>query len=110
MSYGIKPFKYEVLCDVSPLEVCDVILFQPYLWKCHVVYYFRPHSVIITLDQKLYRIPKVVPPIVISLISAKQCTKVISYTMKFLFFMVHAQSEWKVATTSMASMTCISME
>jgi hypothetical protein len=29
MSYGIKPFKYEVFCDVSPLEVCDVILGQP---------------------------------------------------------------------------------
>jgi hypothetical protein len=23
-SYGIKPFNDEVLCDVSPLEVCDV--------------------------------------------------------------------------------------
>jgi hypothetical protein len=31
MSYGIKPFKDEVLCDVSPLEVCDVILGQVYL-------------------------------------------------------------------------------
>jgi hypothetical protein len=33
LSYGIKPFKDEVLCDVSPLEVCDVLLGQPYLWK-----------------------------------------------------------------------------
>jgi hypothetical protein len=24
--YDIEPFKNEVLCDVSPLEVCDVIL------------------------------------------------------------------------------------
>jgi hypothetical protein len=31
LSYGIKPFKDEVLCDVSPLKVCDVILGQPYL-------------------------------------------------------------------------------
>jgi hypothetical protein len=31
LSYGIKPFKDEVLCDVSPLEVCNVILGQPYL-------------------------------------------------------------------------------
>jgi hypothetical protein len=56
-SYGINPFKDEVLCDVTPLEVCDVLLSQPYLWKCHVVYESRPHSVIITLDRKLYRIP-----------------------------------------------------
>ena len=29
LPYGIKPFKYEVLCDVAPLEVCDVLLGQP---------------------------------------------------------------------------------
>ena len=71
LSYDIKPFKDEVLCDVSPLEVCDVLLGQPYLWKHHVVYESRPHNVIITLDRKLYRILEVVPPASISLISAK---------------------------------------
>jgi hypothetical protein len=25
LSYGIKPFKDEVVCDVSPLEVCNVL-------------------------------------------------------------------------------------
>jgi hypothetical protein len=78
ISYAIKPFKDEVLCDVSPLKVCDFILGQPYLWKHHVVYDSKPRSVIITLNRKLYRIPEVVPPSVISLISAKQCGKVIS--------------------------------
>jgi hypothetical protein len=38
LSYGIQPFKDEVLCDVSPLDVCDVLLGQPYMWKRHVVY------------------------------------------------------------------------
>jgi hypothetical protein len=76
--YDIKPFKDEVLCDVSPLKVCDVILVQPYLWKRHTVYESMPHSVIITLKKKLYRIPEAVPPSSISLISAKQCRKVIS--------------------------------
>jgi hypothetical protein len=42
LPYGIKPFKYEVLCDISPLEVCDVLLGQLYLWKCHFVYDSRP--------------------------------------------------------------------
>jgi hypothetical protein len=71
LSYGIKPFKDEVLCDVYPLKVCNVLLGQPYLWKFHVVYESRPRSVIITLNRKLYRIPEAVPPSVISLISAK---------------------------------------
>jgi hypothetical protein len=37
-SYSIQPFKDEVLCDVVPLDVCDFILGQPYMWKRHVVY------------------------------------------------------------------------
>jgi hypothetical protein len=78
LPYNIKPFKDEVLCDIARLEVCDVILGQPYLWKRHVVYESRPRSVIITLGRQLYRIPEVASPITISLISAKQCGKIIS--------------------------------
>ena len=51
LPYAIKPFKDEVLCDVAPLEVCDVLLGQPYMWKCHAVYESHPHSVIITLGE-----------------------------------------------------------
>jgi hypothetical protein len=110
MSYDIKPFNDEVLFDVSPLELCDVILVQPYLWKHHVVYDYRPRSVIITLNRKLYSIPEVVPPNAISLIFAKQCRKVISHTGKFVFFVILSQSECKVVATSMASMVEISMQ
>jgi hypothetical protein len=78
MSYSIKPFKDEVLCDVVPLEVYDVILLQPYLWKHRVVYESRPPCGIITFEEKLYRILEVVPPTAISLISTKKCSKVIS--------------------------------
>jgi hypothetical protein len=78
LSYDIKPFKDEVSFDITPLKVCDVLLGQPYLWKHHDVYDSRPRSVIITLNMKLHRIPEAVPPSVISLISAKQCRKVIS--------------------------------
>jgi hypothetical protein len=91
LSYDIKPFKDKVLCDVSPLEVCDVILGEPYLWKHHVVYDSRPHSVIITLNRKLYRIPEAIPPSVISLISAKQCRKVISHTGNFVFLVIFSR-------------------
>jgi hypothetical protein len=95
MPYGIKPFKDEVLCDISPLQVCDVLFGQPYLWKRHVVYESRPHSIIITLGRQLYRIPEIAPPTTISLISAKQCSKVISQTRKFVFFFICAHSKQK---------------
>jgi hypothetical protein len=105
MSYDIKSFKDEVLCDIAPLEVCNVLLGQPYLWKHHVVYESRPHSVIITLNSKLYRILEAVPPSAISLISAKQCRKFISKTGKFVFFMIRSQSERKIKATFRASVT-----
>jgi hypothetical protein len=110
LPYGIKPFKDEVLCDISPLEVCDVLLGQPYLWKHHVVYESRPCSVIITLCRQLYKIPEVALPTSISLISAKKCSKVISQTMNFVFFVIRAHSKQKVATTSMASTKCLSLQ
>jgi hypothetical protein len=110
LPYDIKPFKDEVLCDISPLEVCDVLLGQPYLWKRHVVYESRPRSVIITLGRQLYRIPEVAPPTAISLISAKQCSKVISQTGKFIFFVIHAHSKQKVTATSVASTQCLSLQ
>jgi hypothetical protein len=93
LSYDIKPFKVKVLCDISPLKVCDVLLGQPYLWKHHVVYESRPRSVIITLNRNLYRILEVVPPSVISLVSTKKCRKVISWIGKFFFFMIRSQNE-----------------
>jgi hypothetical protein len=33
LPYDIDPFKDEALCDISPLEVYDVLLGQPYLRK-----------------------------------------------------------------------------
>jgi hypothetical protein len=99
LHYDIKPFKDEVLCDVSPLEVCDVFLGQPYMWKCHVVYESRPRSVIITLGDQLYRVPEAVPNTVVSLISVKQCRKVVSQTGRFFLCMVRLEGEWKVTAT-----------
>jgi hypothetical protein len=110
MSYNIKPFKDEVLCDVVPLEVCDVLLGQPYLWKHHVVYESRPGSVIITLNIKLYRIPEIVSPSAISLISTKKCRKVISQTRKFVFFMIFSQNKRNIMATSRVFATDLSTQ
>jgi hypothetical protein len=98
------------LCDFSPLEVCDVILGQPYLWKHHVVYESRPRSVIITLNRKLYRIPEAAPPSAISLISTKQCRKVISQMGKFFFFVICSQNERKITATSRVSVADLSTQ
>jgi hypothetical protein len=108
LSYEIKPFNDKVLCHVSHLEVCNVILGQTYLWKYHDVYESRTCSVIITLNMKLYRMLEEVPPSVISLIISKKCRKVISQIGRFVFFFIHSQSERKIATTSISFTTNLS--
>ena len=46
LQHDINPFKYEALCDMAPLQVCYVLLGQPYMWNRHVIYESRPLSVI----------------------------------------------------------------
>jgi hypothetical protein len=89
LSYGIQPFKDEVLCDVSPLDVCDVLLGQPYMWKRHAIYEYQPRSVIITLGDHLYSIPEVVP----TTTPPRQCCKVVSHTTKFIFSTICSKGE-----------------
>ena len=103
MPHAIKHLKDEVLCDIAPLEFFYVLLGQPYMWKCHVVYESRPCSIIITLGKRLYMIPEVSPKAYMSLILAKQCRKVIAQIGKFFLFMIHSQSEKKIVATSMTS-------
>ena len=101
LPYSIKPFTDEVLCDIAPLDVSDVLLGQPYLWKRHAVYESRPRAVIITLGNKMYRILEIAPPTTISLVTAKKCSKLISKTKKFVFLMIRPQGKKKtVAMTS----------
>lgn len=65
------------------------------------MYESRPRAVIITLGNKLYRIPEIAPPTTISLVTAKQCSKLISQTRKFVFLMIRPQGKRKtVAMTS----------
>ena len=91
----------EVLCDISPLDVCYLLLGLAYLWQWHVVYDYRPRVVIITLGNNFYKIPKVQPFANISLVTAKQCSKLISKTRNFFFMMIRPQGKKKtVATTS----------
>jgi len=65
------------------------------------MYESRPRVVIVTLRNKLYRILEVAPPTNISLVTTKQCSKLISKTRKFVFLMIRPQGKKKmVAMTS----------
>jgi hypothetical protein len=87
------------LFDFSPLDACDVLLGQPYMWRRHVVYESQPCSVIVSLGGHLYRIPKVVP----TTVPPKKCHKVVSHTTKFNFFTICSKGEQKDTATTTAS-------
>jgi hypothetical protein len=99
LSYNIQPFKDEVLCDVAPLDVYDVLLGQPYMWRCHAVYESRPRSVIVSLGGHLYKIPEVV----LTTVPPKKCRKVVSHTAKFNVFTICSKGEQKDTATTTAS-------
>jgi hypothetical protein len=84
LSYDIQPFKDEVLCDVVPLDVYDVLLGKPYMLKRHAVYESRPYSVIVSMGGHLYRTPEVVS----TTVPPKKFRKVVSHTTKFIFFTI----------------------
>ena len=86
--YNIKPFTYEVLCDITPLDVCDVLLGQPYFWKWHVVYESWPHAIIFTLGNNLYMILEVLPLVTISLVTPKKWSNIIWKPGKFVILMI----------------------
>jgi hypothetical protein len=81
------------------MDVCDVLLGQPYMWRHHVVYESHPRSAIVSLGGHLYRIPEVVPTIVLP----KQCRKVVSHTAKFPFFTIYSKGEQKDTANTTAS-------
>ena len=42
LSYFIKPFEDELLCDVALLSKVDALFGKPYLWDLHGTYQSRP--------------------------------------------------------------------
>jgi hypothetical protein len=80
------------------------------MWKLHAIYESQPRSVIVTMGGQLYRVPVVAPTIATSLISEKQCRKVISQTTKFSFFMIQLDGKQKVTATTTALAQDVSIQ
>jgi len=73
------------------------------MWKRHVVYMSRPHSVIVTFGGQLYQIVEIVTIIAVSLNSIKQCRKIISHTRIFSLFKISSKDEHQSKETSTTS-------
>ena len=79
---------------MAPLEICDVLLAQPYMWKRHDVYESRPRSVIVTLGGKIYWIPEIVSPNTFS-----QGRKISSHIKKLFLFTFVSKGEHQITST-----------
>ena len=82
---------------MAPIEVCDVLLGKPYMWKRHAVYESQPRSVIVTLGGQLYRIPETVSPTTVL-----QGRKISSQIRKLLLFTIVSKREHHIASTPSA--------
>lgn len=87
---------------MAPLDVCDVLLGQPYMYQQHGVYESRPRSVTIRLGEQKYQIPEVSPAYTASLISAKQCKRLVAKTGTFILLMIRSEEERKLVYNSHA--------
>ena len=88
---------------MAALEVCDVILGQPYMWKRHAVYESWPRSVIVTLGGQLYWIPETVAPTTVS-----QGRKISSHANKLFLLTIASEGEHKIIETSTPSTQAVS--
>ena len=67
------------------------------MWKCHAIYESRPHSVIVTLGGKLYRIQETVAPNKVS-----QGRKISSHIRKLFLFIIMSEGEQQITSTHSA--------
>ena len=56
ISYFIKPFWVEVLCDMAPLLVVDVLVRKSDLWDKHRNYQSKPHKVIVNIGMEFLNV------------------------------------------------------
>ncbi|XP_031493251.1 uncharacterized protein LOC116259531 [Nymphaea colorata] len=78
----------EVICDVVPLDVCQVVLGNPYLWLRDGHYHRRAQEYELTKDGKQFVITRdhIAPPT--DLMTAEQVKRVVNACQRFVLLLV----------------------
>ena len=100
LTYFIKPFEDEVLCDVAPFSIVDTLFGKPYLWDRNGTYQSWPQKVIVKIRNQWYGIPKRQPTSMVAMISAKQTETLINHAQKFALIMIKPQHSRNIVATS----------
>ena len=98
LTYFIKTFEDEVLCDVAPLSIVDALFGKPYLWDQHSTYQSQPQKVIFKIQNRWYGIPERQPTSMAAMIFAKQTKNLTNHAQKFTLIMINPQHSRNTVT------------
>ncbi|KAK1377226.1 hypothetical protein POM88_033419 [Heracleum sosnowskyi] len=95
----------EIISDVVPIDVCQVIFGNPYLWDRYALYDMRNRKYTFTKDGAQFVIRVVQPPQGINLITTAQAKRLVNACGKFVLLMVRQCEELpsKVSLTSLST-------
>lgn len=83
----------EVTCDVVPLDVCQVILGNPYLWDRYAIYDRRAQKYTLTKDDQQFVIRAVELLQEPNLVPATQAKRLVNACGKFVLLMIRPREE-----------------
>jgi len=78
----------EVTCDVVPLDVCQVILGNPYLWDRYAIYDRRAQTYLFTKDEQQFLICAISMSSKTSFVTANQAKQLVNACGKFVLLIV----------------------
>jgi hypothetical protein len=89
----IEPMMDEVLCDVVPLDACELLLGKPYIYGRDAQYKVFPHEFRLKKGGKTFVLKESLPPKeALAIVSAKQAGKCIKQTGAYALFIVRPQA------------------
>ena len=100
LTYFIKNFEDEVLCDMASIFVADALFGKPYLWDRHGSYQPRPQEVIVKIWNQCYGIPERRPTPTVAMVSSKHTKKLINHAQRFALIMIKPQHYRRTAEAS----------
>lgn len=94
----------EITCKVVPLDICQVILGNPYLWDKDAVYFRRAQKYQLEKDEKRYIVHKNQTHRMVELVTACQARRMVNASQKFVLLMI--RSKHREGTTTAITLTC----
>jgi len=98
----------EVLCDVVPLDACELLLGKPYIYYRDAQSKVKPHEFRLKKGGKTFVLKEYLPPKeALAIVSAKQAGKCIKQTGAYALFIVRPQAPSQERVNLQAQVTSL---